>query len=120
MVPLNIGANVHPEGKKRKENGVLISSIWENSKKEAKHLATYFCLNYWIEHGIIKVLDVNFNVLTNVKIECGKLHEDIEMLQDQVMDLELKIGMLIQYENPEEIGIGQPQIIENISDMKEE
>ncbi|CAL2253766.1 unnamed protein product [Prunus armeniaca] len=43
---------------------------------------------------IIKVLDVNFNALMNFKIECGKLREDIEMLQDQVMDLELEIGML--------------------------
>ncbi|CAL9012646.1 unnamed protein product [Prunus brigantina] len=36
------------------------------------------------------------------KIECGKLQEDIETLQDQVMDLELEIGMLTQDENLEE------------------
>ncbi|CAL8991171.1 unnamed protein product [Prunus brigantina] len=96
------------------------SSRWKNTKKEAEHLAAYFCLNYWIEHDIIKVLDVNFNALMNFKIECGKLQEDIETLQDQVMDLELEIGMLTQDENPEENGIGQPQTIVNISDMEEE
>ncbi|CAL8157472.1 unnamed protein product [Prunus armeniaca] len=96
------------------------SSKWKNTKKEAEHLAAYFCLNYWIEQDIIKVLDVNFNGLMNFKIECGKLQEYIEMLQDQVMDLKLEIGMLTQDENPEENDIGQPQTIVNISDMEEE
>ncbi|KAI5327154.1 hypothetical protein L3X38_026550 [Prunus dulcis] len=96
------------------------SSKWKNTKKEAEYLAAYFCLNYWIEHDIIKVLDVNFNALMNFKIECGKLQEDIETLQDQVMDLELEIGMLTQDENLEENGIDQPQSIVNISDMEEE
>ncbi|CAB4276223.1 unnamed protein product [Prunus armeniaca] len=67
------------------------ASRWKNTKKDAEHLA----------------------------IECGKLQEDIETLQDQVMDLELDIGMLTQDENPED-GIGQPQTIVNISDMEEE
>ena len=66
------------------------------------------------------MLDVNLNALMNFKIECGKLQEDIETLQDQVMDLELEIGMLTQDENLEENGIDQPQSIVNISDMEEE